>query len=65
MTPQNQPTRKPTRKVTAAVGGSAVFAPLIIAGAGALGLPVTPELGAALASAIAAIFGYFVKDLRP
>lgn len=64
------PTAKQKRRLTPSnslvVGttGGVALAPLLVAGLTAAGIPITPELAAAIAPALAAVFSYFTRGGR-
>jgi hypothetical protein len=59
-----QPTLAPTRKVAAA-GITLPISVLITWGLGMAGIPVPPEVASALATVLAALAAYLVKERAP
>lgn len=61
MTTVSQPGLAPTRKVSAA-GAGVVLAPVIAYGLTMAGVPITPEITAALGSLLSFAAAYLVKE---
>lgn len=54
----------PSNSAVAAGAGGAVLAPLVTAGLMAAGVPVTPEMAAAMGPALGFLFAYFTRGGR-
>lgn len=55
---------RPSRSQVVGAATGATLAPLVVAVLGATGVPVTPELAAALGPALSFLFGYFTPGGR-